>query len=179
METISKDKLFEVLANVKSSTIVTVTRSTTPKMKKTGNPYFANLIEKITVCQYNFNMSYINSINKRIDKCSDGQEKQDYELAELKGKSWVVPNKILQGKDDYLVRFFEMKNTKPKSDYKIDGNLATPEQIAIIKQFLPASAPVKKQLESGITENEQVVIRDIKLSNILSIKIGGNHYVIE
>lgn len=179
METtkITKQELLTILANVKGCTIVTVTRVTTPKMTKTGNPYFSNLVEKLTTAQYNFNMSYTNSVNNRIEKCTE--EKGDFQAEAPKGKTWVIPNKILMGKDEHLIRFFEMKNTKPASTFFIDKQVATPEQVAIIKNFLPSKTYSAKQVEAGIELDEQVIPMDLKLSNIKQISINKTTYEIQ
>ena len=119
-----------------------------------------------------FQRSYANACNNR------SENEQPYEVEAPNGKHWVegAEGILLQANADptkFYLRISENKNTKRDTTYYVDGNLATEEDIAIIKEFSPTPSTIcKKQLEHGISEDNQVIVKDITLSNIVSIKFG-------
>lgn len=64
-------------------------------------------------------------------------------------------------------------NTATKTLFILDGEIVTDaDTIIAIKNWLPKSAPCVKQTESGLSDEEQVIVRDYKLDGILCLTQG-------
>lgn len=119
-----------------------------------------------------FQRNYANACNNR------SESEIPYEAEAPNGKHWVegAEGILLQADADpskFYLRISENKNTKRETTYFVDGRTATSEEIAIIKEFSPTPSTIcKKQLEHGISEDNQVIVKDITLTNIVSIKFG-------
>ena len=77
----------------------------------------------------------------------------------------------IEHKGDLYLRFYGLKNGKVANEYFVGGKAATEEQAALIRQFTERG-DVKSQASAGLTEN-QVIARNVKFSNIVSVKMNG------
>lgn len=163
--------LFDILADINAGSFVSVVSVTEPKLLKRGNPYNGMKVEKITKAVLQYGYSYENAVNNRI---AEGEE---FKADELPWGEWVegFENKILMHKGELYARFYEKKNDHREVIYLINGQIATEEQVAIIKQFTPKSNS-KKQEEVGLEYEEQVKPRTYKFSSIVSLKCGKLEY---
>lgn len=163
--------LFDILVNINAGSFVSLVSVTEPKLLKRGNPLNGFKIEKITKAVLQYGYSYENAVNNRV---AEGEE---FKADELPWGEWVdgFENKILIHKGELYVRLYEKKNDSRQVFYLINGELATDEQVAIIKQFTPKSNS-KKQEEVGLEYEEQVKPRSYKFSSIISLKCGENYY---
>ena len=116
--------------------------------------------------------NYVNSCENRSDNMLP------YNAEKPNGKSWVSDAEgilLVSDTDDtkFYLRLSQNKNTVIETTYYIGEREATAEEVAIIKEFSPQKNYVcKKQLEYGISEENQVLVRDFTLTNIVSIKFG-------
>ena len=111
---------------------------------------------------------------KSVENRSDNKER--YETEKPKGKSWVQFPYLLQSDNNsemFYLRVSENKNTKRETTYFVGDRVATAEEIELIKAHLPKkNNTCKKQLEYGVKEEEQAVVKDFTLNKIKYIKFG-------
>ena len=185
--------LFDILANINAASFVSVVSMTEPKMNKRGNPLANANVVKLTKAVLQFGYSYENAVNNRIEKINsyidendmfDGEivydiiEKPNFKSESLPWGKWVegFENKILEHKGEYYARFYEKKNDHREVYYLVNGELATEEEVAIIKQFTPKSYS-NRQAEVGIEDYaDQVKPRTYKFSSIVGLKCGTIEY---
>ena len=185
--------LFSALANLSNGTFVSVISATEPKLLKRGNPLAGAKVVKLTKAVLQFGYSYENAVNNRIEKINsyidendmfDGEivydiiEKPNFEAEGLPWGSWVegFENKIIEHKGELYARFYEKKNDHREVIYLVNGEMASDEEIAIIKQFTPKSYS-NRQAEVGIEDYaDQVKPRTYKFSSIVSLKCGAIGY---
>lgn len=164
--------LFDILANINAASFVSVVSMTEPKMNKRGNPLANAKVVKLTKAVLQFGYSYENAVNNRI------AEGESFEAESLPWGKWVegFENKILEHKGEYYARFYEKKNDHREVYYLVNGELATEEEVAIIKQFTPKSYS-NRQSEVGIEDYvDQVKPRTYKFSSIVGLKCGTIEY---
>lgn len=136
--------------------VVTIT---TPKLLKRGNPLNGQDVRKVTFyTNIGLGISYENTMNNKREK--DGEER-DFEAQKPSGMSWEAFPFILRSDKDPNQKYLRMQfyaNTKVQSTYLINGKIATPNELEIIKQFTP------KKSES------EIKVLSIKLQNVVKIK---------
>ena len=162
--------LFSALANLSNGTFVSVISATEPKLLKRGNPLAGVKVVKLTKAVLQFGYSYENAVNNRIEG--------DFEAEGLPWGSWVkgFENKIIEHNGELYARFYEKKNDHREVIYLVNGEIASDEEIAIIKQFTPKSYS-NRQAEVGIEDYaDQVKPRTYKFSSIVSLKCGAIGY---
>lgn len=121
-----------------------------------------------------FQRNYANACTNRAEDNST-----PYIAEKPKGRSWVegLEGILLVSDTDpnkFYLRVSENKNTTRQTTYFVDGNEATAEEVAIIKEFLPTKKTYvcQKQIENGIAEDNQVIVKDFCVDNIVSIQFG-------
>lgn len=184
--------LFDILAAMNAGTFVRVNSVTEPKLLKRGNPLAGAKVIKLTKATLQFGYSYENAVNNRIEKINsyidendmfDGEivydiiEKPNFKAEELPWGKWVdgQVNRILEHNGEYYGRFYEVKNGNREVIYLVNGEIATEEQVEIIKQFTPKSKS-NRQEEVGIEVENQVKPRTYKFSSIVGLKCGELEY---
>jgi hypothetical protein len=161
--------LIETIKNLKGCKIATITYQTIVKLpKKYG---IDGVVTKTAKMQCQLNYDYRNAVNNRLEKQGDERE---FVAQSLPWGQWVEGqvNKLIEHKGDELyLRIYIMKNAKSEKAYFVNGVPATQEQISIIKVYESSKyRPIGTQAEVGLVEN-QVMPKDIKLSNILELKV--------
>jgi hypothetical protein len=128
-------------------------------------------IVKVTDGQFQANYSYENAVNNRGEK--EQGHSIDFVSAPLRWGQWVAGqvNKLIEHKGELYFRFYGLKNGKVENEYFVGGIPATSEQIEFIKKCTE-KGEVKNQASAGLTEN-QVIARNVKLSNIIELTING------
>ena len=134
-------------------------------------------IVKVTDGQFQANYSYENAVNNRGEK--EQGHSIDFVSAPLRWGQWVAGqvNKLIEHKGELYFRFYGLKNGKVENEYFVGGKPATSEQIEFIKKCTE-KGEVKSQASAGLTEN-QVITRNVKVSNILSLSVDGKVYEID
>ena len=136
--------------------VVTIT---TPKLLKRGNPLIGQDVRKVTFyTNIGLGISYENTINNKRER--NGEER-NFEAEKPFGMSWEHFPFILKSDKDPNQKYLRMQfyaNTKCESTYLINGKIATPSELEIIKQFTP------KKSES------EIKVLSIKLQNVVKIK---------
>lgn len=161
--------LFDILAAMNAGTFVRVNSVTEPKLLKRGNPLAGAKVIKLTKATLQFGYSYENAVNNRTE--------EEFKAEELPWGKWVdgQVNRILEHNGEYYGRFYEVKNGNREVVYLVNGEIATEEQVEIIKQFTPKSKS-NRQEEVGIEVENQVKPRTYKFSSIVGLKCGELEY---
>lgn len=152
--------------------------ATTPKMRKTNNPYFGRVIKVSYRTNVALGWGYEKTIEGRLEKKG---LPTDFEVEKPKGKTWVAYPFILEKDSDTSVQYlrtFTRNNTTSKSVFMLDGVLVTDNNIiAEIKSFIPTPSDSAKQIALGLTNAEdRVNPLDYTLENILYIAQSDNYY---
>lgn len=168
----------EFTKNVSRGTFgISLITLTEPKMRKTNNPFYGRVHKASYLTNVALGYDYENSVNNRLDK--KGLE-SDFQAEKPKGKSWAEYPYILQADKDASVKYLRCTmraNTKAKSIYILDGKVVTDDNTLLeIKSFIQKSSTSKKQTESGLEDNEQVIVRDYKLDGIIYLGQGNKSF---
>lgn len=111
--------------------------------------------------------NYANKVNKALgggkDFVADG----------MNGYEWLVPNVIKRATKDgnlqLCVTFTNGDRTTFESFYIVGDHFATDEELAFIKSRLYVAPPSKKQIESGVSEDAVVMVRNYKFENVARV----------
>lgn len=150
---------------------------TTPKMRKTNNPYFGRVQKCTLTTNVALGYDYANNVNLRLER--KGVEGEKFVAEKPNGKTWVKPKYILCADKDakkMYLRCTMRPTTKAVVRYLIDKRFATDKEIAEIKGFMPAPSTSKKQESAGLTEEEQVIVRDYGFDGIIYLAQGNKIY---
>ena len=181
MKTINSAELIEILKATTAEEI-TLTTSTEVKMNKRGNSLVenGNKVTKTTCASYQFGGSYEERINESIDS-SIG-----YKAKPLPWGSWVngADGKVIThtktDKEGNETTNFYLRYYNPTSEVStttfVDGEVATDEQMKIIKQFTPKKKETKVVTESGAEVENKVKTNVVNFANIVTIEIDGEVY---
>lgn len=164
----------EFVQNVSRGTFgITLIAVTEPKMNKRGNPFYGRVKKATYMSNVALGYDYENVVNARLERKG---EEGTFQAEKPKGKSWDVYPFILQSDKDENVKYLRCTmrpNTATKTIYILDGEVVKDaDTIIAIKGWLPKSAPCNKQTEIGLSEEEQVIVRDYKLDGILCLTQG-------
>lgn len=164
----------EFTKNVSRGTFgINMVTITVPKMNKRNNPYFDRVHKATYMQNVALGYDYESVVNKHLEK---GGNEATFQAEKPKGKSWCEYPYILVSDKDADTKYLRCtmrKNTKAKSVFILDGKIVTDEKIITeIKSFIPTPSTSKKQEESGLSDEEQVVVRDYKLDSVISIWQG-------
>ena len=114
---------------------------------------------------------YAKAINRQLSKQGDAT---NFKSDSMSGYDWVVPNIIKRAQKDgnlqLCVTFKENDRTKFESFYIVADHFATDDELTFIKEHLYV-APNKsvKQTTSGIEDEDIVMVRNYKFSNIVAV----------
>lgn len=164
----------EFVQNVSRGTFgITFIAVTEPKMNKRGNPFYGRVKKATYMSNVALGYDYENVVNARLERKG---EEGTFQAEKPKGKSWDVYPFILQSDKDESIKYLRCTmrpNTATKTLFILDGEIVTDaDTIIAIKDWIPKSAPSVKQTESGLSEEEQVIVRDYKLDGILCLTQG-------
>lgn len=137
------------------------------KLLKTNNPLRDCLVEKEVNYNVQLNCNYQNVVNNRREKegkDTDFVAKQNWFSKYFDGNNGSI---VKHNKADKFYLMFICNNSKVVN-YYINGEVATLEQVEIIKNFKSKpSTPTNQGLDSS------VIVRTISLDNILEIKANN------
>lgn len=131
------------------------------------------VVTKLVKAQIQFNYSYENAVNNRLEK--QGNE-GSFEADKLPWGEWLIPNKIITHKGSLYVRYYDYVGANKDSNWFVNGTPATDEELDKIFTYLRSKDnSSKKQAEFGLIDN-QVKPKVVKAENIISMRVGGTTY---
>lgn len=171
---INVGQLQRILQSIPSHRFVTITTETDVRMNKRNNPYYDNIRKRCTAnCSINF--SYENVVNNRREK--EGND-QPFTASERKWGQKVDNKFVVKAETNGDVKEYVALNYKSKPsniEYirKSDGSEIAYEEFA-------AYIPEKKSNaeHQGLSADNEVIYRNVKLGNIKELKVDGNHYIV-
>lgn len=173
-KTISTSQLEKRLSEIKGSQMVQMVYTSTQKVLKRGNVNFVEYpILKRTNVNVQFNASYENAVNNRLEK--KGLEKT-FVASPLVWGEWKVANKIISHNGLTYVRFYLTAMSKPKVEFWYNGELLEGERFNEAKQFFQKSSDSGKQSDAGLDREEQAKPFTINIENIKHISLNGEKY---
>ena len=154
------------------TTLIVVTE---PKMNKRNNPYYGRVHKATCLVNVAIGYNYENTVNNRLER--EGAE-ANFISQKPSGRSWVegMENILLVSDKDaeqMYLRTTMLRNTNSKSVYLIDGRKATNAEIESIKAFMPTASKPSNQ---GLSEGNEVIVRDYKLQGVLAMTQGCKEY---
>lgn len=165
MQIITKQELKDNLMNMKGgANIVSIVTKTTPRMRKTDNPFY-DKVEKVSKVNGIINWRYSNAVNNQRKR--EGKE-DDFQAVERRWGQRIKGTPLVEHKGKY---YLEMKvERKLNSEYihKEKGEKLDMEQLGA---FLYTNSSSKRQ-----NLEKEVVLRDYKLDSIDTIKMNGEEY---
>ena len=165
---ITEIQLKDMLMNHKGCSPVTIVSMTDPDMNKTGNPFFG-LVKKVSRVNGMIGWSYENAVNKQLareDKTADFVAKP---------RKWgirLIGTPLVENKGNF---YLEMKVEK-SLDHRYEdlkGNALDDATMAQVQRFIK----IRPQSQTQGTDKE-IILRDYRLSSILSITYKGTCYLI-
>ena len=165
MLTIDTNELAERLRNVKGTTAVTLTICTVPDMNKTGNPYYGR-VSKYSTLNVMIGFVYETSVNNQ--RCREGRE-ADFESMPRKWGVRIQGTPLVENKGSL---YLECKIQRVlETYYTLDGDEFSAEDL---QPWLRKPSQADRQ---GV--DAPVVLRDIKLENILEVRMFGEVFCVE
>jgi hypothetical protein len=167
---ISEQAMIEMIdMNVKGNTMVSLDSVTTPKMRKTNNPYLG--VKKYQSKSGCIGFDYRNSVNNQA-------EREDKEYREVKKRAWGVlsPNRIWVHHTDKKGNFKVYLQLKLQSTantvYRMpDGSIVDEEKLL---PFMQESEPSSTQADL----DKNIIVNDINIENIVAIRMFGKEWKI-
>lgn len=131
-------------------------------------------IIKVVRGQFQAGFNYGNAVNNRGEK--EQGEPIGFVPGPLRWGQWVEGqvDKLIEHKGELYFRYYGLQNGKVESKYYVGGKAATAEQAEFIKKCTERGE-IKSQASAGLTEN-QVITRNVKISNIFALTIKGVRY---
>ena len=169
------EQVTNVLNSMQKGTFgTTLIAVTEPKMNKRGNLYFGRVQKATYLVNVALGYGYENTVNNRLAR--EGKTADFVSQAPF-GRTWVkgMENLLLQStknEEQYYLRTTMLPNTTAKVVYLVDNRRATEQEVEEILRFIPQSRPSNQ----GLAECNEVIVRDFKLENNISIKQGAKSF---
>ena len=168
-QTISTAVLIAKLMAVKGARFLTITTETEPKMRKTNNPYFGNVVKRSTA-NVTMNFSYENAVNNQRVREGNGQDfvAQPRKWGEkIPGTCFVTHNNQM---------YMEVKyNAAPSNiEYFLKSTGETIAKDMLTTWLQESNSNAEHQ---GV--EKEIVLRDVKLVNVKELKMNGEHYIVK
>jgi hypothetical protein len=160
----TKEMIAMIEGDVSGTTIVSVDTITDPRMKKTNNPHLGTLKHQTLNGMVGFD--YPNSNNNQLER--EGKER-DFKPQPRK---WGVlrSNRLFVDHKDKT--YLQLQITSSSSRRFMKDGVEVNEEV--IKPFLPKSYAPKTQDKL----DKKIIVRDVEVSNIKSIRFKGTTYLI-
>ena len=163
----------EIGVNFKpKSDLINVVLSTTPKLKKTGNPYFGGVTKHSTS-----NYKLLQNYQKRVETNGENEgipkEENTFESEKSSGKHHISPC-VLQSDTDENVFYLNLEyfeEVRPKSEFFFNGE---PIERELLEDFLPKKSENNKQ-----PQDRKVWVIQPKFESIVSVSMNGVKYVVQ
>ena len=167
MKTIKKSvqSIRDFFINFNGHSLIGLTILTDARAKKTGNPY--GKILKKTRLLANIGFHYANSLNSQALR--EGKE-IDFDIKPRVWGERLANCPLVEHKGNY---YLECKVEKTfEVDYFLENG--APIEKSAIEQFLPK----KKESSTQDQLTKKVILRDIKLDSILSMRLGKENLLV-
>jgi hypothetical protein len=181
MSEVIKAMILSMAGKCSFANIVTVTEPKLTKKSRTNGLTLQEMfghshIVKVGERNVSIGNQYENAVVNRGNKV--GIDEFDFTASPRTWGTRIDNSAIIEHKNEFYLEYFYL-NANP-SNYQYvweDGSTLTEEEMAIVKvDFLPVNNGSRKQEESGIDKEDQVIINTVKIDNILSIKSFGKEY---
>lgn len=159
-------KIFSIINNANKgsfASVKTLTKVNIPLKWGLGRN-----VTKYTYKMVQIGCNYESSVNRR--RGNEGLAK-NFVAESLPWGEWLVVDKVITHKEKTYYRVYDYADNIIAQVYYVDGQVATSEQVDVIKAFLKSRAHSSRQ---GV--DKEVRPTNIEESNILSFKCGGNEY---
>lgn len=169
-------ELNEFLNQLNKGAFTSVVMVNEPKMNKRNNPYYGRVKCMTTYSNCRLGCSYQNSVDASLGRLNI---ESNFEAEKPYGMHFINPFILQSDKDSnqFYLRIQMYADTKTDKKYYLDDTELTDTDILTeIKSFMPKPSVSIKQLEAGLEPDKQVIVRSIKLDNVLSIKQGDKIY---
>lgn len=176
------DGLIELVHERKGAQIVTLITETIPPMNKTNNPYYdsdkgAFRVTKRSWVNGIINWNYSNSVtNQRL---REGHAEPEFIAQPRKWGERIAGSPLVRHKD-MLYLELKVERSVEQPLFYLDGELLdeTSEKDKMILADIQRWIKPSRQAATQETDKE-IILRDYKLDNILSIRCGGEDYRIK
>ena len=162
METISRIDLLQRLAEMQGNAISQIKMKTNARAKKTNNPH--GLIEKISNVLVEIGFSYKNAVAEQAKK--EGVEPRP--LQERRWGQRIAGTPLVEHKGKHYL------------ERKVESVLSTPiflaDGVEIDKSEIEEFLPKRKESSTQDNLKEKIILRDVSLTSILEIVLGGTNY---
>lgn len=156
--------LVSALDNAVCSTFISFVSLTTPTMRKTNNPYFGRVQKRTTASGVLFNATYWGS-----DENGNPLPKNERGKEPLRWGMWRNFRKTIEHNGKVYMRVYFTKNSYIKTEYLLDGRLATETEKNEILSFINKGG-------TQTTDAHGKVTRDYDLNNVTYLRINGKVY---
>ena len=156
------------------ATFFSMITTTDARLKKTGNPYKDEKVEKVSGYQGSINVNYTKAVNNQREREgleADFQATQNWHEKKYDEYNGCVVVKVEGNKRQEYLMFIKQK--VKRYGFYLNGAKSTTEQAETFKAFLPTHSPAKNQ---GLVKT--VDVQTIKLENIKRITINKKTYEI-
>lgn len=150
---------------------VQVVTSTEPTFRKPKTCPFSGRVVKVAVVSNVTFADYQNKVNGQLtkrDMPSEFISAPSY-AESLRGALWQIVYKHKTADTHYLKIVGTKGQIKSDVVWLLDGHTASEEELAQIKEWLPERSDSKKQAESGLTGENQVSFRYVKIENVVAL----------
>ena len=170
-----------IAANKFGYGFVAITNFQVVAPKKTAAEWFGKFgsdfasVKKITKVLNARCYDYERAVNRTLAK--NGSEK-DFKASELSGYEWVIKPILLRSTKEgaeenerlqLRLTFKKSDKTSFESRYIVGGRLATADEVEFIEGHLRPTYSSAKQSDKGISDEEQVMCRNYKVANFVSV----------
>ena len=166
-----------IAANKFGYGFVAITNCQVVAPKKTAAEWFGKFgsdfasVKKITKVLNARCYDYERAVNRTLAK--NGSEK-DFKASELSGYEWVIKPILLRSTEEnerlqLRLTFKKSDKTSFESRYIVGGRLATADEVEFIEGHLRPTYSSAKQSDKGISDEEQVMCRNYKVANFVSV----------
>lgn len=179
---ITEQDLIEKMLNVRGGahTFGDVIVASVPKMNKTDNPFYGR-VTKLAEWGCGINTTWAKKLNNAFEKHELVAPQIDLRNSPYVHYTDKPTCPVLRLKRDMNAIYFAIFPNKQLKfvEYYIDNVLATELELEQLKVWLPKPSVDKRQIESGIAESEQVIMRTPSIKSVVAIKVDKGFYKIE
>lgn len=166
MKTITRREFVDLISQNKGCEAIAIDISSTPRMRKTNNPYL-DAVKHVTLSGL-IGFDYENSVNNQLTK--EGKDA----TFESQGRTWGVyfnPYFIVH-KDNFYLNLKVQGATEPV--FTLNNKEIDAEKL---KPFLYEDRTPNTQTEAGI--EKEVIVRTIKVDSVVKLRYKGEEYLIK
>ena len=175
---INAHQLQDVINLIPGHRFITITTETDYRMNKRNNPYFGNVTKRCTA-NVQIGFDYENAVNNRQEKETGernftAQERTWGGKVDNKTVSKVEANSDVK---QYVALGYKSKPSSVTYFLKDTGAEVNIDDIKMYAVSKPTTAEVAAK--QGVSEENAVVYRNVKMGNVKEITYNGVHYIIK